>query len=329
MAPVSTTLEEPIEPPAAVPVPSERISWGAIIGGAVTALGVGALLYALGFALGLSAINPDNPSSFRASSIFTGIWSLVTAFLALFAGGMVASRGAGVYTRSAGAIHGLVMWGLTTIAGTVLVFNLLTLAIGGAAAIGKTAIEAGAGAVSDTAGQAPGLAHALGINFDDLLAPINRRLRAENKPQITAAQLEAATKDVIGDSLRQGRLDRDMLTASIAQKTNLSRQDADDIATRMQAAFDRTVERARVTVGGTANSLQTGALRAAEETGKAFWGVFGALLIGLVSAVLGAIAGSRHRDDIDFRGRGPERGVPAVSPTGVPGTFFPRTRTNP
>ena len=80
--------------------PSERISWGAIIGGAVTALGVGALLYALGFALGLSAINPDNPSSFRASSIFTGIWSLVTSFLALFAGGMVASRGAGVYTRA-------------------------------------------------------------------------------------------------------------------------------------------------------------------------------------------------------------------------------------
>jgi hypothetical protein len=328
MAPVTTTLEEPIEPPAAVAPPSERISWGAIIGGAVTALGVGALLYALGFALGLSAIDPNNPSSFRASSIFTGIWSLVTAFLALFAGGMVASRGAGVYTRGAGAIHGLVMWGLTTIAGALLVFNILTLAIGSAAALGKTAIETGANAVSGTAGQAPGLAKALGVDFNDLLAPVNRRLRAENKPQITASQLEAATKDVVGDAVRQGRLDRDVLTSSIAQKTNLSRADAEDIATRMQAAFDRTVERARVTVRGTASSLQTGALRAAEETGKAFWGVFGALLIGLISAVLGAIAGTRHRDR-DIRGRGPDRGVPAVSPSGVPGTFFPRTRTNP
>lgn len=323
MAPVTTTLEEPIEPPAAVPLPSERISWGAIIGGAVTALGVGALLYALGFALGLSAINPDNPSSFKASSIFTGIWSLVTSFLALFAGGMVASRGAGVYTRASGAIHGLVMWGLTTIAGALLVFNVLTLAIGGAAALGKTAIESGAGAVSSTAGQAPGLAKALGIDFDDLLAPVNRRLRAENKPTVTAPQLEAATKDVVGDALQQGRLDRDMLSASIAQNTRLSRADADDIATRMEEAFNRTVERARVTVRGTASSLQTGALRAAEETGKALWGVFGALLIGLVSAVLGALAGTRRRD-IDIR-RGPDRGVPAVSPTGVPGTFIPRT----
>jgi hypothetical protein len=328
MAPVTTTLEEPIEPSTPVAPPSERISWGAIIGGAVTALGVGALLYALGFALGLSAIDPDNPSSFRASSIFTGIWSLVTAFLALFAGGMVASRGAGVYTRSAGAIHGLVMWGLTTIAGALLLFNILTLAIGSAAALGKTAIETGASAVSGTAGEAPGLAKALGVNFDDLLAPVNRRLRAEGKPAVTSSQLEAASKDVVGDALRQGRLDRDTLTASIAQKTNLSRADAEDIATRMQDAFNRTVERARVTVQGTASSLQTGALRAAEETGKAFWGVFGALLIGLVSAVLGAIAGTRRRD-IDIRGRGPDRGVPAVSPSGVPGTFIPRTRTNP
>jgi hypothetical protein len=316
-----------MEPPASEVLPSERISWGAIIGGAVTALGVGALLYALGFALGLSAIDPNNPSSFRASSIFTGIWSLVTAFLSLFAGGMVASRGSGVYTRSAGAIHGLVMWGLTTIAGTLLVFNLLTLAIGGAAALGKTAIETGANAVSNTAGQAPGLAQALGIDWNDLLAPVNQRLRAENKPQVTPAQLEAATKDVVGNALQQGRLDRDTLTSAIAQNTKLSRADAEDIATRVQGAFDRTVERARDTVQGTASSLQTGALRAAEETGKAFWGVFGALLIGLVSAVLGAIAGTRRRD-IDIR-RGPDRGVPAVSPSGVPGTFFPRTRTNP
>ena len=146
------------------------------------------------------------------------------------------------------------MWGLTTIAGTLLVFNLLTLAIGGAAALGKTAIESGAGAVSSTAGEAPGLAKALGIDFDDLLAPVNRRLRAENKPAVDRSQLEAATKDVVGDALRQGRLDRDMLTTSIAQNTKLSRTDAEDIATRMQAAFDRTVERARVTVKGTASS---------------------------------------------------------------------------
>jgi hypothetical protein len=319
MAAVSTTQEEFTEPPTALPIAGERISWGAILGGAVTALGVGALLYALGLALGLSAINPDNPSSFRASSIFTGIWSLATSFIALFLGGVVASRGAGVFTRTSGAIHGLVMWGLTTIGGALLLFNVLAQAIGGAAAIGKTALETGANA----AGQVPDIASALGIDSNELLAPINRRLRAENKPEVTAAQLEAATKDLIGDAIRQGRLDHDVLVASLAQKTSLSRSDAQDVATRMEASFDRARER----VTGATGSLQEGALRAAENTGKAFWGVFGALLIGLISAVLGAIVGVRRRDRLGP----PDRGVLAAPPGSIPGTFIPYgyPRTNP
>jgi hypothetical protein len=38
------------------------LSWGAIFGGAIAALGVGALLHSLGLALGLTSINPQNLS---------------------------------------------------------------------------------------------------------------------------------------------------------------------------------------------------------------------------------------------------------------------------
>src|SRR5690349_15272686 len=92
--------------------PPVHLSWGAIFGGAVAALSVWALLYALGLAFGLSAVDPRNPGSLRASGIFTGIWSLVTPIIALFVGGAVASRGAGIVTRAGGALHGLVVWGL-------------------------------------------------------------------------------------------------------------------------------------------------------------------------------------------------------------------------
>jgi hypothetical protein len=306
----------PAVPPTVVV--QERISWGAILGGAVTAIAVGTLLHSLGFALGLSAIDPSNPSSFRASSIFTGVWSLVTAFLALFAGGMVAARVAGVATRTAGAIHGLVMWGLTTIVGAFLVFNVLTHAVSGAAAVGKTAIEGGAAA----AGEAGGITSALGINFDDLLAPVNQRLQAEGKPKVTASQLEAASKDVVQTAVRQGHLDRETLISSIAAKTNLSRADATDLATRVESALGQT----RGAASDAANSLQTGALRAAESTGKAFWGVFGALLIGMVSAVAGASLGVRRQ-----RYWPPDRGLPVESArTMITDPFGPRhSRTYP
>jgi hypothetical protein len=41
-------------------------------------------------------------------------------------------------------------------------------------------------------------------------------------------------------------------------------------------------------------AAQTGALRAAEASGKAFWGVFGALLLGLIAAVIGGALGVPH-----------------------------------
>src|SRR3954462_9804860 len=82
--------------------PPIKLSWSAIFGGVVAALGIWALLYALGLALGLSAIDPNNPESAKPSGIFTGIWSLVVPLIALFIGGMVAGRGAGLIHRGGG-----------------------------------------------------------------------------------------------------------------------------------------------------------------------------------------------------------------------------------
>ena len=59
--------------------PPRALSWGAVLGGAVAALGVWAMLYVMGLAFGLSAVDPNDPSSVRGSSIFTGIWGIVTA----------------------------------------------------------------------------------------------------------------------------------------------------------------------------------------------------------------------------------------------------------
>src|SRR5688500_18139947 len=94
-----------------------RLSWGAIFGAAFVALGIWVLLYALGLALGLSALEPTSPNSARAAGIGTGIWSLIAPLIALFVGGFVAARSSGVLERMVGALHGAVLWGLTTVFG--------------------------------------------------------------------------------------------------------------------------------------------------------------------------------------------------------------------
>jgi hypothetical protein len=274
--------------------PPVRVSWGAIIAGAVAALAVGILLHALGFALGLSAIDPRDPSTLRGSGLFTGIWSLITSFVALFVGGAVASRGSGVWTRGGGAIHGLVMWGLTTLIGTWLTLAAAANLLGGVFSVGKTAVEGGAGAVAAAAGSAGGaakMAQNLGIDAKDALEPVNQRLRAEGKPEITPDQLQAATASVAQNAVRQGKIDRSQLVNSIAEHTALSRADAEAVAGRVEQQFAET----RKDLGTTLKSVQTGALQAVEGSGTAFWGLFGALLLGMLSAVLGATVGVTKR----------------------------------
>jgi hypothetical protein len=70
-----------------------------------------------------------------------------------------------------------------------------------------------------------------------MLGPINERLSAEGKPTITAAQLEAGTRDVVQTAVREGPLDRETLIGAIVQNTGLSRADAEEIGDRIQAQY--------------------------------------------------------------------------------------------
>src|SRR5262249_31939576 len=130
---------------------------------------------------------------------------------------------------------------------------------------------------------------------EDALGPINQRLRAEGKPAITADQLQAATKDVLKKATTTGKIDREQLVRSIAQNTALSRADAEQVATRVEAQYQATSGKVTNQLQQAAQSVQTGTLKAAETTGKVFWGIFAALLLGLISSLLGATTGVRKR----------------------------------
>jgi hypothetical protein len=286
----------------AVPGMPFKLSWGAIFGGTFVALGVWVLLYALGLALGLSSVDPADPGSAKAAGIGTGIWSLIAPLIALFFGGLVASRAAGGVDVMGGALHGAVLWGLTTLAGVIVMGMALSSLLGTAFNVGKAAVgatgtavasvAAGAASQGDTAGN---LARTFGLDANDALAPINQRLQAEGKPTLTAQQLEASTKDVINTSIQQGRMDRQVLVNSIAQNTALSRQDAEEIATRIEAQWNQQWSQVKAKAGEIKQQVQTGALKAADTTGHVFWGVFFALLLGLVSAIVGACVGASYR----------------------------------
>lgn len=303
--------ERPAVVPAVAGVPS-RLSWSAIFGGAFVALGVWILLYSLGLALGLSAMDPNDPGSAKSAGIGTGIWSLIAPLIALFFGGFVAARTAGVLDKGGGALHGAVLWGLTTLAGTILMSMALSSLMGAVFSVGKTAVGAAGTAVVGAATQGGEAAKAFGLDANDALGPVNQRLAQEGKPTVTADQIQKATNDVLSTALRTGQLDREVLVTSIADNTKLSRQDAEDVATRVEQQFNQTKGQIKQQAGQIGQQVQAGALKAADTTGRVFWGIFGSLLLGLVSSVLGATLGVSRRQRVRAEGAvvpGPRREV--------------------
>jgi hypothetical protein len=169
----------------------------------------------------------------------------------------------------------------------------------GVVGIGKGAVSTVAGAASGMAdkaqGGAGGLASSMGIDANDMLGPVNERLRAQGKPEVTASQLSVVVKDVAGTAVREGRFDRELLVSSLSQNTELSEQDAQDVAASAETQWNQKRAALSERVGAMGERAKTGALVAADKTGKAFWGLFGALFLGLCSAILGAITGVTRR----------------------------------
>jgi hypothetical protein len=98
-------------------VQRDRADFGAVIAGACVTIGAGALLFALGAAIGLSAIDPTAADwNGRAAVVGGGVWSAVAIILGTLAGAYTSVRLAGHYSRADAGAHGLATWGLAFVA---------------------------------------------------------------------------------------------------------------------------------------------------------------------------------------------------------------------
>ncbi|TXD81551.1 hypothetical protein ESY86_06860 [Subsaximicrobium wynnwilliamsii] len=89
-----------------------RISWGGVLAGALTAITISFLLNLLGLGLGLNSIDPlTEAQPFSGLGIGTIVWWVLSNLAALFVGGLIAARAAGLPSGADGGIHGFLAWG--------------------------------------------------------------------------------------------------------------------------------------------------------------------------------------------------------------------------
>lgn len=240
-----------------------RVSWGGIWGGVLVAIGLLLLLSVLGVAIGVSAVDPGDT---QAETVGTGIgvWGGLSLLVSLFIGGMVSTRIGAIFDRTTGFFEGALVWAVSVL----LMIYLATTGLG--------MVASGAFNIVRGAGSAVGM---MTQNGDVSSGDVNQILLRLRDPK-TAQQLSTATG--IPQNEVQATLSR---TAQAVERVR------DNPA---QAA-----EEARKGVADLyAKARATGAIeRKAEEVkpaiSKGAWASFGALVLSLAAAVIGAMAGRR------------------------------------
>ncbi|MEP0868302.1 hypothetical protein NDA01_00635 [Trichocoleus desertorum AS-A10] len=93
----------------------DRVRWGPILAGLLTALATQLVLSALGAAIGLSSIAGSGAPRSDAGDVGTavGIWSIISLFISLFIGGWITSRTCGPMNRSTALLNGAILWATT------------------------------------------------------------------------------------------------------------------------------------------------------------------------------------------------------------------------
>ncbi|MGE5441330.1 MAG: hypothetical protein ACM3UR_15860 [Bacteroidota bacterium] len=314
----------------------KRISWGAVFAGVVVALVVQLMLSLLGLGIGFGSIEPMRESN-PFAGLGTGalVWWVISMLIALFLGGMTASRLAGVPRTFDSVLHGVLAFSVFTLVS----FYLLTTAVGSVISgvgslVGKTLSMAGQGiqaAAPEVAGAVKSELQKQGIDLADLKSEARRTLRETGKPELQPENLRRqgneAMQDVTGSAgnaaqnpqaadneadnlidrlFSRGQnianaADRDAAVNVIMKRTGKSREEANQIVDNWIQTYNQSKQK----LSTAKDSLE----RKARETGdtvaaamsKAAIFAFIGLILGAVAAAFGGKLGEPHDTPVPVR----------------------------
>lgn len=245
-----------------------KISWGSIFAGVLTALGLLFLLGALGIAIGISAADPGDT---QASTLGAGagIWTALSLLIALFVGGMVATRTGAITDRSTGFVEGALVWVVSMLlmvymasSGVGMLAGTASRLVGGATQAASSVMQGGGSGNIDTSGS------------------VDQIVQRLQDPK-TAQQIASATgmdQSEVQDSL-----------GNTAQRVQQNKNDPAKAASEAKAGMSELMQKAK-----SSGALEQKAEEVQPQATRAAWITFGALLLSLLAAVVGAMSGRRN-----------------------------------
>ncbi len=235
-----------------------RMSWGSIFAGLALFFALSWLLLLLGAALGVGIADATDLAAVgEGLGIGSIIWLLLTSLVATFAGALLAAKLAGSADDRIGALHGLTLWAVSTLA----VLLLGAFGIGGAVNAVSSAVSSGSQAAtvmvsgmagSDSGSMLPesvtnGVAATIKRQAGKAVSGVAAGSDSPDETEVRAAIDSLSSEDMaaITSALMSGndQVARDRLT----DRTNLSDAEVDSIITGVKAEIQNLEESEAVT----------------------------------------------------------------------------------
>ena len=258
-----------------------RISWGAVLAGAVVAVATSILLSLLGAAMGAGSIRPLDATSTELAHYGTGaaIWQIINLALSMAFGGYVASRLSGTHSHLDGELHGVTMWGVAVLLGSVLLAHAVS---GFVSIVGERADAVVNRAVGEVGT----------ISGATIVDRLEQSLSNSGDPTtMNREQIGAEIGTLVRTNLVNGNLsdsDRNRLVALVAAQFGITNDEAARRVTRMENDVKTNLVQAEQRASAAADDMAHDAAAAARA-------LFTALVLGLLGALVGSWIGTRHK----------------------------------
>ena len=249
-----------------------KVSWGGVFAGVLVALGVSMLLAALGVAIGVSAVDPGATDA-RTIGLGAAVWGGLQLLIALFIGGMVATRVGAIIDTTTGFFEGVLVW----------VVGLLLMAYLAGSGIASVA--------SGALGMLGGATQTLGAAMQEQGGTANIDVAGtidEMVEQLRSPELVNSVASVTGLSVNETRDTLNETATRVEANRNNPTQAAEEASRGIASLFDRA--RASGALAAQAEEVQP-------EAASAAWLTFIGLLLSLVAAVAGAMVGRSKAAD--------------------------------
>ncbi|MCY7315514.1 MAG: hypothetical protein LH480_07810 [Rubrivivax sp.] len=223
------------------------------------------LMSVLGLAIGVSAadVGPGQEGNAKGLGIGAAVWSGVSLIIALFIGGMVATRTGMIYDRAVKMTEGALVW----------VLSMLALIYMTASGIGLLS---------------SGIFGALGGVVQAAVAAVKSvdvsQLGSGDVTQVVARMNDPATVRVVAAATGMSEQETRSSLSGIAQRVQAVRDDPPKVSAEARAGLEQLTSQAGARVGRAAAEAQPYAA-------TTMWSTLLAMLVAFIAAIAGAMVG--------------------------------------